>query len=228
MGPRTPVGWLPSALVDTTNGVTVAEDGADHWQWRPDWADERTCAFWYVTVPDGAVRLPTLDAYVDALGRSAWLDPVPQRWWHLTLTEIGYDDELGPDLLAEVARCVADGVEASGPLTLELGPVVRFRTAIALAAGPGDQLRELQALVRRRTQEVLGEERPVVHPTRFRPHVSLAYLNRAVPVAELDRAVADAPAVRATVPVDRLTLAAVTRRDRHYQWHVVDELKLGR
>ncbi|MEI5674025.1 MULTISPECIES: 2'-5' RNA ligase family protein [unclassified Nocardioides] len=214
--------------MDTTNGVTVAEDGADHWQWRPDWADERTCAFWYVTVPDGAVRLPALDAYVDALGRSPWLDPVPPRWWHLTLTEIGYDDELGADLLAEVAATVRSRLAGRGPLELELGPVVRFRTAIALTAGPDETLRELQALVRRRTQEVLGEERPVVHPTRFRPHVSLAYLNRAVPAADLDRAVADASVVRATVPVDRLTLAVVTRRDRHYQWHVLDELKLGR
>jgi 2'-5' RNA ligase len=204
----------------------MVPDSADHWRWRPDWTAERACTFWYLTIPADAVRLPALEQYVDTLGRTPWLDAVPPRWWHLTLTEIGYADDLGPDLLTEVAHAVQAAVTAQGPLRLELGPVIRFRTAIALSAGPSEELSALQAVVRAETQRVLGD-RPVVHPKDFRPHVSLAYVNRAVPGAEVGALLAMAPDVDAPVDVGCLTLAAVTRQDRHYQWHVHDEIALG-
>ncbi|WP_244927803.1 2'-5' RNA ligase family protein [Nocardioides sp. W7] len=207
--------------------MDTTEDGADHWGWRPEWSDERACAFWYLTVPPDEVRAPGLERYCDALDAVPWLDTVPPRWWHLTLTEVGYVEDLGAGLLAEVSSAVRSAVGQPGPLRVELGPVVSFRTAIALVAGPDAALREVQAVARERTQAVLGADRPVVHPTRFRPHVSLAYLNRHVPAAEVGARLAEAPAGPSSVVVDRITLAEVTRRDRHYQWRVLDEVELA-
>ena len=215
--------------MDTSQAARPAppQGGEDHWRWRPDWAAERACTFWYLTIPDGSVRLPALEEYVGALAGVPWLDAVPTRWWHLTLTEIGYADELDAGLLREVAAGVAEVVAGHRALRLGLGPVVRFRTALALAAGPDDGLRTLQAAVRQRTQEVLGADRPVMHPQRFRPHVSLAYVNRDVPGEDVDAVLAQAPAVDAGVTLDRVTLAAVTRQDRHYRWRVADEVRLA-
>jgi 2'-5' RNA ligase len=210
-----------------TTGSTTLADGNDHWRWRPDWTPERACTFWYLTLPGETACPPDLRRYLDRLTAEPWLDVVPLRWWHVTLTEIGYaealDDALLDSLAAEVGRVVAE----HGPLRLELGPVVRFRTALALGAGPSEQLTELQARVREVTRSVLGPDFPVVHPKVFRPHVSLAYVNRDVPGAHLADLLAEAPEVRIATDVDRLTLAAVTRRDRHYQWRVRDEVELG-
>lgn len=211
--------------MDTTQLVRPLQDGADHWGWRPEWTAERACTFWYLTVPH-AVTDPALDGYLRRLGRTPWVDVVPPRWWHLTLTEIGYADDLDDPLLDQVAQEVRRAT-ATGPLTIELGPLVRFRTALALAAGPDARLRALQDAVRGSTQAVLGPDRPVVHPTRFRPHVSVAYLNADVPGQVVHDVLDEAPAVRGTVEVDRLTLAAVTRQDRHYRWRVVEEVRLA-
>jgi 2'-5' RNA ligase len=180
--------------------------------------------FWYLTVPH-AVADPALDDYLRRLGTTPWVDVVPPRWWHLTLTEIGYADDLDDPLLDRLAAAVRR-VKATGPLTIELGPLVRFRTALALEAGPDARLRALQDAVRGSTQGVLGPDRPVVHPTRFRPHVSVAYLNDDVPGRVVHDLLDEAPDVRDTVEVDRLTLAAVTRQDRHYRWRVVEEVTL--
>lgn len=207
--------------VDTQQATLPVQDGEDHWAWRPDWTAGRACTFWYLTLPGAAVCSPALGHYLGRLAATPWLDVVPLRWWHLTLTEVGYADVVRPRQLdrlrAEVGRVVAD----HGPVRLELGPVVRFRTALALEAGPADGLGGLQAAVRAATERVLGH--PVVHPRRFRPHVSLAYVNRDVPGADLEELCESAPATTTTVDVDRLTLAAVTRRDRHYQWQVRGE-----
>ncbi len=89
-----------------------------------------------------------------------------------------------------------------------------------LRAEPVDPLRLLHAVVRDATQRVLGPGRRLVHARELWPHVTLGYVNRYSAQQFVDEVTASAPRVSVTVPVDQLTLASVTRRERHYQWVV--------
>lgn len=168
------------------------------------------------------------------LAEVPWLDVVPPRWRHLTICDVGFADELTPHQVDEVSREVAartaDGRcwgHASGePRVIDLGPVEAVATAIVLQAEPVEPLRVLHATVRDVTQRVLGPGHPLVHTRVLQPHVTLAYVNRDAARQVVDDVLASVPLVSTTVPVERLTLARVTRRDHHYQWVELEHVDL--
>lgn len=201
-----------------------------HWQWRPEWAQDRACLYWYLVVDDDRLA-EAWDRLVATLRRAPWLDVVPPRWWHVTLCDVGFADELDRVTVAAVAEAVTDvvtrGPHGTGPLRLGCGRTELFATAVTVRVGPRPALQELQGTVRDTTQQVLGDHRPLVHCHEFRPHLSLGYANRCVTGDEVDPVLAALPHVPAEVTVDRLSLVAVTRRDGHYQWAVEHEVPLG-
>lgn len=211
----------------------------DHWvRWRPDWACERPCFYWYLTF-DTSDTSDTSDVaglhhhwrdLLAPLGDAGWLDLSPPRWWHVTLCDVGFGDEVGTGTVTAVAQAVREALADHPPVELTLGPLSPLGTAVALHAGPVDVLSRLQDVVRSTTQAVVGTQRPLVHRDVFRPHLSLAYVNRRVDAREA-QATLDALPASATLPVrptvDRIDLVAVTRKRRHYQWTVEDEVTLG-
>ena len=189
-------------------------------------AADRPCLYWYLTFDPDAVAAAVDPDVLAAVGSTPWLDPVPLEWTHLTLCDLGFPDQVPG---AVVDRAV-DGLQETlasvelPPLTL--GPLVGMDSAVVLAAEPLDQLRALQQTVRSATEAALGAGREIVHRHRFWPHVSLGYVNRAVPAAEVRALTGTFDHVRARLPGARLVLAAVTRRRRHYQWS--EQAVLGR
>jgi 2'-5' RNA ligase len=201
----------------------------DHWQWRPEWAPDRPCLYWYLAVRDDRLAR-TWESLLTPLHRVGWLDVVPPHWWHVTLCDVGFADELDRATVDAVVDAVTDAVRERayppGPLQLTCVPVELTATAVTARIDSGEVLHDLQATVRDHTQEVLGDDRPLVHRHAFRPHVSLGYANRSVSTTELREVVGALPDVPGEVHVDRLSLVAVTRRGGHYQWTVQHEVPL--
>jgi hypothetical protein len=102
-----------------------------------------------------------------------------------------------------------------------------YRSALVLSAGPLSRLRGIRSAVRRATSGVLEDRHADVHGHLFWPHVSLGYVNRSVDAGTVDGFLGMLPDVDARIDVDALTLAAVTRRDRHYQWEVQAQVELA-
>jgi 2'-5' RNA ligase len=144
------------------------------------------------------------------------VDPVPARWLHLTLCDIGFLDDIDTDRLERLTDAVSAAMRAQPRLRLTLGPVLAFQDAVTLAAGPEDDLRQLWGRVADAMRSVgLAPEH---HPLdTFRPHVTLGYVNQRIDLGTVWGALGD-PSARESVTVDRLTLAAVGRREGHYQW----------
>lgn len=211
----------------TSLTAAVAVNLSDHWAWRPEWTPERTCLYWYLT-PDSEQLAAALDEQLPAaVRRTDWLDVVPAQWWHVTVADVGFEDELGPaDVDAVVARVAAE-VGHTGPLPLTLGPVETLRSAVVLAVGPLERLRQVKAGVRRATSAVLGERYADVHRHLFWPHLSLGYAARSVDAHTVSTFLDALPEAAAHVDVDALTLVAVTRRDHRYQWEVRARVELG-
>jgi 2'-5' RNA ligase len=216
-----------SGVPSTSALAATAADLRDHWVWRPEWTPDRPCLYWYLTFSGDELAGAVDDTVWRAMRRTSWLDPVPPRWCHVTIADVAFVDELRTADLDRTAAAVSDAVRGEDPLTLSLGPPRSFASAVVLAAGPLDRLRSLKTRVRQATSAALGPRHTDVHRHLFWPHVSLGYVNRAVSSATTSALLATLPPVDVRVDVGTLTLAAVTRRERHYQWQVEAQVDLA-
>jgi len=205
--------------------ATTAEP-REHWVWRPEWTPDRTCLYWYLTFPEDEITGAVGDSVTRAVRTASWLDAVPPQWCHVTVADVGFTDELDPADVERVTAAVADAVAGEDRLPLTLGPVQTFSSAVVVTAGPLDRLRRVRSRVRRATSVALGPRHRDVHRNLFWPHLSLGYVGRAVDTPTARRFLRGLPPVDARVDVGALTLAAVTRRDRHYQWQVQAQVDL--
>jgi 2'-5' RNA ligase len=197
----------------------------DHWQWRPEWGVDRACLLWYLTFdsqPDLSRQAGLVRACLSAVDQ---VDVVPVPWLHLTLDDVGFADEVAPAHVAQVVESARAAVVGWTPPVLTLGPLAPMDDSVVLEAGPVAELVALRNRLRVATTTVLGPDRPG-HLDEFRPHVTLAYLNDASPPDAVMGPLSCLAAAQPVVAEPRLTLASVTRRDRHYQWTSRAELAL--
>lgn len=204
----------------------VADDLANHWEWRPEWAPDRPCLYWYLTFAAHELTTAIGSEALEAVQGVPWLDPVPPEWMHVTLADVGFVDDLEERDVHRTVENVRQHVEGRPALDLSLGPVAAMPGAVVLQVGPTEPLVHLQGAVGAATQAALGPGHEPVHRDDFWPHLSLGYVNRGVASREADAALRRVGWVSGRVSVSRLTLASVTRRDRHYQWTVVAQLPL--
>jgi 2'-5' RNA ligase len=204
----------------------VATRLVDHWGWRPDWQVERPCLMWYLTFEDqpGLADL-ALRAH-DSLRGLESVDLIPVPWLHLTLDEVGFVDAMTSQDVDRVVESVRAVLEDWHVAPVLLGPITTMEDAVVLRAVSAADLDELCDRLRTATTAVL--DRDVDHaPLPFWGHVSLAYTNQACDAASVMAPLTSLVDETLTVTVPRLTLASVTRRDRHYQWTVRASLPLS-
>jgi 2'-5' RNA ligase len=228
------VGEQPPAALEQHRGVAVplsavwpeVEVFDDHRRWRPEWTEDRSCLYWYLTFADQPSVAGLAQRVGARLSELPAIDPVPPKWLHLTLCDVGFLDEVEPRRLAAMTDVVAGELRRRPPIDLTLGPVAYFPDAVTLAAGPRPRLLELRRRIGR-AMESVGLV-PQHHLTSdFLPHVTLGYLNRRADRPSVVDALDDTDR-SLTVRVDQVTLAAVTRRAGHYQWDAGGVLTLGR
>jgi 2'-5' RNA ligase len=191
-----------------------------HRNWRTDWTLERTCLYWYLTFDAEPELLALFEELMPGLREVESVDVVPADWLHLTLLEVGYVDEVdGTDVDAMVAA--AESIRDLMPLRLDLGPVTTMTDAVVLHVDPSPEVLALQLTL----AEGLGS---LPHPRPpgegFWPHVSIGYLNSDCRRSEVMAAFTGLTPRTVSVTVPRLTLAAVTRLETHYQWQAVASL----
>lgn len=191
-----------------------------HRNWRTDWTLDRTCLYWYLTFDDEPGLIALFEDLMTGLREVTSVDAVPADWLHLTVLEVGYVDEVDrSDVDAMVAA--AESIRDLMPLRLELGPVTTMTDAVVLDVVPSPDLLELQAAL---TTGLGTFRQPPATDEGFVPHVSIGYLNSDCPRADVMATLAGVTPRTVSVTVPRLTLAAVTRLDTHYQWQAVASL----
>jgi 2'-5' RNA ligase len=197
----------------------------DHWQWRPEWVVDRPCLLWYLTF-ETQPELSRRSEQVHACLRGVpWVDVVPPSWLHLTLDDVGFADELAPGQVEQVVGSALASVAGWRAAPLTLGPLAPMDDSVVLTAGPVPELVDLHDRLRAATCSVLGAGRASCLDD-FAPHVTLAYLNDTCDPDAVMGPLGPVAATQVVVPEPRLTLASVTRRDRHYQWTPCAEVSL--
>lgn len=190
---------------------------SDHWQWRPEWTVERPCLLWYLTFENQPRLRRMVETLHARLAGVPEVDAVPAPWLHLTVEDVAFVDEIAPQQVHELVAAAASTIEGWRALPLFLGPVAPMGDALVLEARPEEHLRELRERLRACTSVALGPDR-VRGPQDFRPHVSFGYVNAPCGLDQVLGPIADLVHDGVVVSVPTLTLAAVTRRNRHYQW----------
>jgi hypothetical protein len=198
----------------------------NHWVWRPEWTPDRTCLYWYFTFREDDITAIVGDDVLRSVGEASWLNAVPPPWYHVTVSDVGFADELEPSDREVVTAAVADALRSEDRLRLTLGPVQPHGSAVVLPAGPLERLRAVKAKVRRATGSVLGGRHADFHRNVYWPHLSVGYANRTVDAETASRWLRTVPPTGAAVDVDALTLAAVTRRGLGYRWQVQAQVAL--
>lgn len=189
----------------------------DHWTWRPDWDVDRPYLIWYVDVQ----APPELAGWL-AETAARWrddpvVDPVPLRWLHLTLDDVEFTDRLATDRTDAVVAAARRALDGWPTSSLALGPVGPMGDAVVLHATDDGQLAALRDRLRSATAQVLGP-RALTELQTFEPHVSVGYVNATCEPDRLLDPLEDLRDGEFHTTVTQVTLAAVTRRDRHYQW----------
>ena len=200
----------------------------EHWRWRPEWRRDRACLWWYLTFEDAPAVRGLARRAKELLGPAPQLDLIPSSWLHLTLLEVGFDDEVPTATVDSVVDTTRRALADFPGFDLGLGPVRSLPGAVVLPAH-ADALEPLHerltdAVLAARGADAVGALRAFV------PHVSVAYVNRDCDphevMAPLDGADLSSPSPSAAVT--RVRLAAVTRERRHYQWTTRAVVPLGR
>jgi 2'-5' RNA ligase len=197
----------------------------DHWWWRPGWRVGRRFVAFHVTFGGQQDLYRLAGDYRKTLAGFDTLTFVPDHWLHLTVQGIGFTDEL--------RRTTVDDIAAEASIRLATVPAVaaRFREivvadeAIAIPAMPPKPIRLVRDTTRSAIAAVLKDAPE--DPQRFRPHVSVAYIEADGAAGPYVRAVQAANAEPAQVVIGQVDLIEMHRDHRMYEWKVLSSIRLG-
>ena len=189
----------------------------DHWTWRPDWEVDRPYLLWYVDVQAPPELAEWLAETTARWRDEPRVDPVPLRWLHLTLDDVEFTDRLSREDTDAVVAEARHALRRWPASSLTLGPLGPMHDAVVLHADDDGQLAEVRDRLRDATAQVLGPG-ALTELQTFQPHVSVGYVNDTCDPDRLLDPLGSLRDRRFRTIVRQVTLAAVTRRDRHYQW----------
>lgn len=187
----------------------------DHWWWRPGWRAGRHVYAAHFSFSHSPELRELAARQQKALAGVEGLDLIPPAWLHLSMQEIGFLDEIPAARAEELFEAAAQALATVPP------PVVTFREAVVrteaiyLPATPAEPVAAVRDAFRSAMAEVLGTV-PAAGP--FRPHVSVAYVNRDQDSGPADAALAALDPEPVTVTLHHVDFMTYHRDNRMYEW----------
>lgn len=196
----------------------------DFWETH-HWPEGERRPHWHVLFDDQPAVHDFARAHADLLTQHPELSPVPIEWLHATLQSVSPLSTEETNAVADTARLALREVQ---PFELEIGPAQAIHNGVIVAMDPEEQISELYWALRRATEEAIGADRMPGRPSRFWPHLSLAYSNAHWNADDLARALVKLRPPRARITVTRAVLVDQQQlwRDK-YTWTPLAEVRLG-
>lgn len=197
----------------------------NHWYRRPGWSSETRYLTWHLLPPAEPSLRASVTQSQQALSTLTALDLVPPRWLHLTLQGFAFADRTARATVDAVVAAARKRIAEVPSVTLDLAAPVAIAEGVAMFGTPALPVAEVRRSLRRAMAEVVGAGNvPGGDDEPVEPHLSLAYANAAVAVAEVEQALARIDARRVTVTLPSVSLIEL-RVDHHcYRWDVVADV----
>jgi hypothetical protein len=200
-----------------------ADTLTDHWWWRPGWQLGTRFYAWHITVD---LRLATIADYQTARP-FGFLDLIPRQWLHVTVQGVDHTHAVSHPQRDAIIEAVTERLADVPAPTLTFARPVLFGEAVVIQPTDPQPLRDVRAAIRAGIEAAYGpaEGKPT---TRFRPHVSAAYVNASAdprPVREALDAITPDPA---QVTITHASLIEMHRDNRMYEWTTIAAVPLGR
>jgi 2'-5' RNA ligase len=155
-------------------------------------------------------------------------DPIPTNWLHCTILRVGFVTDFTEGEMLEVVRRLRPMLGA-----LEL-PEFAFDSwwlwsgNVVLHLTPDGQFSRIYDAVIDAMVQVVGKERTLLSPHgTFIPHVGLAYTRTHDRESEIHCHLAGTPVVSASFSATSLSLLRQWPAEGHYEWEMVEEIKIG-
>ncbi|WP_329394477.1 2'-5' RNA ligase family protein [Streptomyces melanogenes] len=219
----------PSPPQSTTDPAVIAahdwaafdavEKMVDHWE-RPGWSRDTRAYYWMLTIPEESLLAGHMRQCQQALAPFGF-DNIDPDGLHLTLGRIGLVEEVSGDRLDQLAAAAQQTVPER--FTLQAIPLTASRGAIRYSVAPWTPILDLyQMLHEVGAHHGLPFRKPAAV---FRPHIGIAYSNRALPADGIRAALRP---LRELDPVDlaveQVHLVELRREERAYRWSVARTL----
>ncbi|MEV4270357.1 2'-5' RNA ligase family protein [Micromonospora aurantiaca (nom. illeg.)] len=146
------------------------------------------------------------DSYRSAVAAAPTATLIPDQWLHLTVQGIGFTDETSDATLGAVIEEAGKQLAQLPAVAVEFGAIVVADEAIVMPALPVQRLR---AATRTAIRRVVGEDQVSEDPSRYRPHVSVAYLTADGPSEPYVQAVQSVAPDPATVSISHVDLIEI-------------------
>jgi 2'-5' RNA ligase len=144
------------------------------------------------------------------------LDPVPARWLHLTMQNVGFTDEVPAAGVAAMVAAARRHLASTPPPRVRIGPARAASEGVLLGVTPVAGLTRVRDGLRAAIADTWSPE-AVAEPAEWWPHISVAYSNTTGPVSVIEAALAGDDATSGAVI--RVVRLIVLGRDQHlYQW----------
>ncbi|WP_436499616.1 2'-5' RNA ligase family protein [Actinokineospora sp. HUAS TT18] len=196
----------------------------NHWD-RPGWLPGRRSYHWMLTFPDADEIQQLAKQCQTALDRPAF-DLVPLDALHLTLGRVAFTDEIEPAAVTKIVDIARERCEGLQAFHLDVGPLAGSRGALRFTVSPWTQVLQLHEALSLATRGAL--DAPTLMDTSyFRPHLSIAYANTTVPIADALLLVTPLRAVPiVSTVVGKATLVELRREDGCYRYESLAEVSL--
>ncbi|APE34011.1 hypothetical protein BOX37_08540 [Nocardia mangyaensis] len=200
----------------------------DHWSVK-QWSPGRTGYYWYLTFDD-----PDLVGFAAERRRGlglTGLDAVPPDGLHITIRGVGDTTAVPDEHVDALVSSARERLSDVKPFDLTIGPLAGSRSAIRFSVAPWDPLLDVHRVLSACSGEVSPD--PAARdvpgsPSRFRPHLGIAYNNTDRAAAAVIAAVAaQRTPERISVRVDTVELVVLRREGRCYRWDTRAAIALG-
>lgn len=199
----------------------------NHWWWRPGWRPGRSFYTWHLTFEEDSKIREYTDRYTSLINNFNSLDRVSPDGLHVTLQGIGFTDEVARTDIDNILSMTQPHISKLRPFQVEIGPAHVDTETVQAPLNPIQKVDELRTALRRGIGDTWGDENIPEHADHFHPHLTLAYSNGTLPVADVATALDEAEPEKARTKISTVTLIELNRDNQRYEWFAVSTFKLG-
>jgi 2'-5' RNA ligase len=192
----------------------------NRWQNREEPGPGQGTIYWHILIGDRPEVRDLAQAAQERLADFPGLHMTPTEWLHITTLVAGSADEITDDQQQDMLTAASGLLAKTPPVAVTLGRILYHPEAIALAVHPTGLLDQIREAVQTATLKVTGREGHADGPTRWTPHMTIAYSEAEQPAGPLITALGRELHSR-EITISAVSLVVQRGEERFWDWHPV-------